>query len=175
MAMMRPFIEMQNQMERLINDLTQPFTPQREELGTRLSGLGEYRWLPPIEMTESDNEVCVRAAIPGVKPEDLDVEVIGNMLTITGETQQETRQEGENVHRSEFHYGRFQRRVQLPAEVKSDVAEANFQHGVLSLTLPKAEVSKRKRIRVNVTQDAEIEPQQMSSGEADSQQQQQAS
>lgn len=148
MSLIRPLVEMQNQMDRLFGDITQGFNFPREEYGTRLHPQEQRVWMPAIELSETDNEYVLSAEVPGVQPDKLDIEVTGNILTISGESQSERKEEGRNVHRSEFRYGRFLRRIQLPGEVKSENAKAEFKNGVLELHLPKSEAGKSRKIKV---------------------------
>lgn len=113
------------------------------------------RWLAPagvetlaVDMYETDDAVVVKSAIPGAKPEDLDVSVTGDTLTIKGETRTEEEVKEENYIRRECRYGSFCRSLTIPVPVVSDKAEAEFEDGVLILTLPKAEEVKPKAIKV---------------------------
>jgi len=103
---------------------------------------------PPVDMYEADNEVVVKVALPGVKPEELDINITGDTLTIKGETKvkQETKQE--NYLRQECCYGAFARSLTLPAGLKTDKAEASLDNGMLTLAIPKAEEAKPKVIKV---------------------------
>jgi HSP20 family protein len=102
----------------------------------------------PLDMYETDEDVVVKATVPGVKPEDLNITVTEDVLTIKGETKAEEEVERENYHLRERRYGAFQRSVRLPASVKPDKAEAVFKNGVLTLTLPKADEVRPKTIKV---------------------------
>ena len=101
-----------------------------------------------LDMYETDEAVVVKLAIPGVKPEDIDVSVTGDVLTIKGETKAEEEVKGENYIRRERRYGAFSRSVSIPVTVVSDKGEAEFEDGVLTLTLPKAEEVKPRAIKV---------------------------
>lgn len=101
-----------------------------------------------VDMYETENEVVVKATVPGVKPEDIDVSVVGDTLTIKGETKEEENVERQNYIRRERRYGRFSRTLSLPSHVNTSKAEAEFEDGVLTLTLPKAEEAKAKTITV---------------------------
>ncbi len=101
-----------------------------------------------IDIYETPNEVVVKTAVPGVKPEDLDITITGDTLTIRGETKAEEQVKRENYIRQERRYGAFSRSVSLPAGLRTDQAEANFEHGMLTLTIPKAEEVKPKTIKV---------------------------
>jgi HSP20 family protein len=102
----------------------------------------------PLDISENDNEFIVKASLPGVRPEDVQITVHGDTLTIRGEMKAEQEKKDEHYHLRERRYGLFQRTVRLSAPVRSDQAHAEFQDGVLTLTLPKAEEAKPKQIRI---------------------------
>jgi len=106
--------------------------------------------LMPLDMYETEDSVVVKAAIPGVKPEDIEVTVTGDLLSIKGEFKSETEEKDEkrNYHRQERRYGSFSRQVALPASVNADGCEADFDNGVLTLKLPKAEEAKVKKVQI---------------------------
>jgi HSP20 family protein len=110
------------------------------------SGSGEATLA--IDMYETDNDVVVKTAVPGVKPEDIDISVQGDVLTIRGETKQEQEGNEGDYHRRERWYGAFTRTVQLPTNVKTDKADAQYDNGILTLRLPKAEESKPRKITI---------------------------
>jgi len=101
-----------------------------------------------VDMYETDEDVVVKATIPGVKPEDLDVSVTGDVLTIRGEVKQEEEVKKENYIRQERRYGSFCRQLPLPTGVNVDKAKAEFENGILTLTLPKAEEVRPKTIKI---------------------------
>ena len=112
-------------------------------------------WLAPVgegtlavDVYETDDAIVVKSAIPGVKPEDLDISLTGDTLTIKGETKGEEEVREETYIRRERRYGSFCRALAIPASVVADKAEAEFEHGVLTLTLPKAEETKPKAVKV---------------------------
>jgi HSP20 family protein len=102
----------------------------------------------PVDVIESKDNIVIKASVPGIKPEDIDVSVTGDLLTIRGETKSEERVEQGSYLRQERRYGKFERSLQLPTMVVADKADAKFEHGVLTLTLPKAEESKPRTIKV---------------------------
>lgn len=102
---------------------------------------------PALDMYETDDEVMVEADVPGVKPEEIDVQVGGNVLTIKGEWREKKEEKASYIYR-ERSFGRFCRSVTLHADVDMDKAEAEFEHGVLTLTLPKLETVKPKTIKI---------------------------
>lgn len=113
------------------------------------------RWLVPldletlaVDMYETDDKIVVKASLPGVKPEEVDISVTGNTLTIKGETKAEEEVKEENYLRRERRYGAFSRSLSLPTQVEVEKAEAVFENGVLTLTLPKAEAVRPKTIKV---------------------------
>jgi HSP20 family protein len=101
-----------------------------------------------VDMYETDEEVVVKTAAPGVKPEDIDVNITGDVLIIKGETKTEEKVEEASYIRQERRYGAFSRSLALPSTVVADKATAEFENGVLTLTLPKAEEVKPKTIKV---------------------------
>ena len=101
-----------------------------------------------VDMYETDDAIVVKSAIPGIKPEDIDISVTADTLTIKGETKSEEEIEEENYIRRERRYGSFCRSLAIPLPVVADKAEAEFEDGVLTLTLPKAEEIKPKAIKV---------------------------
>ncbi len=117
--------------------------------GTSDDGLAST-WLPPVDIVERENEYAVNVELPGVKKEDVKITLKDDVLTIHGEKKQEKETEDKNCRRSERAYGSFQRSFTLPTSVKSDKIEASYDHGILTITLPKAEESKPKEIEVKV-------------------------
>jgi len=102
----------------------------------------------PVDMYETDNDVVVKATVPGVKPEEIEVTVTGDLLTIKGEFKSEEKVEKRNYLRQECRYGSFCRQVGLPAGVDTSNAKATFENGVLTLELPKVEPVKAKAVKV---------------------------
>ena len=103
---------------------------------------------PSLDIFETGSDVVVKAALPGLKPEEVDITMTGDLLNITGETKEETEQKNKNYIRRERRYGSFSRSVTLPEGLEGDKAEAKFENGVLTLTIPKSEQIKPKKIQV---------------------------
>jgi HSP20 family protein len=104
--------------------------------------------LLPLDVAENDNEFVVKASLPGVRPEDVQITVHGDTLTIQGETKAEDEKKGDRWHLRERRFGQFQRSVSLSTPVDSDKARAQFEHGVLTLVLPKSEQAKPRQIKI---------------------------
>ena len=105
----------------------------------------------PLDVAETQAAFIVEASLPGVKPEDLDITLQNNVLTISGETrQQQTNGEKQNYHRVERRYGRFSRSISLPTQVQSDKVAAELTNGILRLEIPKAEAARPRKISVNI-------------------------
>lgn len=102
----------------------------------------------PVDLYETDDEVVVKGSLLGVKPEDVEISVTGDTLTIRGETKEEQEEKKPNYYRQERRYGAFQRSLTLPVRVDADKADAVFEQGVLSLRLPKAAEVRPKTIQV---------------------------
>jgi HSP20 family protein len=112
-------------------------------------------WLAPlgaeglaVDMYETDQDVVIKSSVPGVKADDIDITITGDTLTIKGETKTEEKVEKANYIRQERRYGAFSRSVTLPTSIVAEKAKAEFENGVLTLTLPKAEEVKPKAIKV---------------------------
>lgn len=103
-----------------------------------------------MDLFETGDALVVSAPVPGIRPEEVEITITGNTLTIKGETRAEEREEKGNYLRQEVRYGAFQRSMQLPVDVQADKAEAVFENGMLKLTLPKSEQVKPKSIKINV-------------------------
>jgi len=106
--------------------------------------------VPLVDLYEKGNKVIVRAELPGIKPEEVDLSVDGNLLTIRGEKKQENEVKEKDYYRFERSYGSFQRTVELPAQVKADEAKAAYKDGVLEIELTKTEEVKKKKIKINI-------------------------
>jgi HSP20 family protein len=111
-------------------------------------GLGGFATLP-LDVSETENEFVVKGSLPGVKPEDVNITVHGDTLTIQGESKSEEEKKGERWHLRERRLGSFQRSLSLSTAVDSEKAQAQFEHGVLTLTLPKSESAKPRQIKVS--------------------------
>ncbi len=114
-----------------------------------------WGWMAPmgaanlaIDMYETKDEVVVKAALPGIKPEEVQVSITGNTLTIKGESKEENEVNEKDYIRKERRYGSFTRSVTMPSGLKADKAEATFEDGVLTLKVPKSEEVKPKTIKI---------------------------
>jgi HSP20 family protein len=141
----RPFRElerMRREMDRLWDSLVEG------RPGRRVEEMGE--WLPSLDVSETKNDLLVKAELPGLDPKEIDISVANGILTIKGEKKQEKEEKEENYHLVERSYGSFVRSVQLPKDVQSDNISASFKNGILKITLPKSEESKKKEIKIKV-------------------------
>lgn len=118
-------------------------------LGSRQGAVSNIS-VPAINVRETENAVVVEAEIPGVKEEDLDVEVSDETLTIRGEKKIETETKEKDYYHREFSYGSFSRSIPLPVAVESDKAEAELKNGTLRITLPKVQEEKPKAKKINI-------------------------
>jgi len=105
-------------------------------------------FVPAVEVSEKDDEIVVRAEIPGLDTKDLDVTIENNYLIIKGEKKREKKEEKENMVHMECSYGSFYRTIPLTTEVDKDKIKAKYKKGVLTITLPKVESAKAKRIAI---------------------------
>lgn len=107
-------------------------------------------WGLALDVVENKDEIIVKASVPGINPDDLDVSYSSDTLTIKGEIKSDEGVKGDQYHLRERHYGTFTRSINLPTKVKGDAIEASYKDGVLNLRLPKAEEVKPKRIPIHV-------------------------
>lgn len=138
-----PFRELMSLREAMDRLFEESFVRPRESLLAPF-GAGTLS----VDVYETPEEVVVKTALPGVDPEDIDVSVIGDTLTIKGESKVEEEVKGANYIRRERRYGSFSRSLSLPTSVVADKASADFSKGILTLRLPKAEEVKPKRIKI---------------------------
>lgn len=137
----REMISVRNQMDQLVGDIF------REPAGWQGNGEGGHIRLP-LDVSEDDNSYSVTASLPGIDPADLEISFSENTLTIRGETQGESVDESAKWHLRERSFGRFVRSITLPAAVNADDISADYEDGVLTLTLPKADEVKPRIITV---------------------------
>ena len=107
-------------------------------------------WVPPVDVFEQADAIRIVAEVPGVKPEDVKISVENNVLTIHGTKQQVAEERTERVHRYERSYGTFERSFTLPTTVDAGNIKADYEHGVLTVTLPKVEKARPRHIEVQV-------------------------
>jgi HSP20 family protein len=140
-----PYLTFQEQMNRMFDDFfrgwgLEPFGALRE---------GWQAFSPSVDVVETDKEIKVAVELPGLEEKEIDVSLSPTMLTISGEKRQEKEEKGHNYVRAERSYGSFKRSIPLPSEVDASKADAVFQKGVLTVTLPKAvKAEARKRIAI---------------------------
>jgi HSP20 family protein len=128
-------------MNRLFEESMVPSTP---------AARGGQSFTPALDLSETPDAYVVEVAVPGMKAEDMKLTFENGVLTIAGEVKQENEQKERNYHRVERRFGRFSRSITFPTTVKGDAIEARLEHGVLHLTLPKAEEVKPRQITINV-------------------------
>jgi len=107
-------------------------------------------WAPAVDIYETENELVIKADLPDVNPQNLDIRVENNILTIRGERKFESKVNEDNYLRIERAYGSFSRSFSLANSVKTEAIKADYQNGVLTLSLPKREEAKPKQIKVTV-------------------------
>ena len=140
-----PLVALRSEMDRLFDTfLREPFG----EIDWPFVGQG--KWSPTVDIAESDDEVVVRAELPGIDPKDLDVSVSGNQLVLSGEKKESSESEGKDFSHSESRYGSFRRLVQLPEGIDTENVEAQYANGVLTMHLKKTPSAVPKRIDVKV-------------------------
>ena len=109
---------------------------------------GEKTWLPDLDVSETDKEFIVRAEVPGIEKDDIDITLTDGLLTIKGEKKHETEENKENYQFVERRYGSFTRTLRLPNDVEHDKIDANYKDGVLKLVIAKPEKVEPKKIEI---------------------------
>ena len=104
--------------------------------------------VPAVDLYQTEDEVVVKASLPGLKSEDVHISVTADVLTLSGEFKQDSEKKETTYHIREHRYGSFERSVMLPTEVQTDKAKADFENGILTISLPKAEAVKPKTINI---------------------------
>jgi len=141
----RPLRELEA-LERRFDDIFgRPFLPSI----WRRTPMEERGWAPAIEVFDKEDKFVVKAEVPGIKSEDIDVSVVGDTLTIKGEKKAETEVKEEDYYCCERSYGSFYRSIALPSNVDASKIEADYEDGVLEVSLPKAPEVKPKKVAVS--------------------------
>ncbi len=135
----REMAELRATMDRLLNE-TRNLPVMRAE---------ETIWMLPLDVSETEDAYIVKASIPGVNPDDIDITLTDNVLTIKAEIKEEKEVEEAKYHLRERRFGVFSRSITLPTAVDADKVEAVYENGVLTLTIPKAEEVKPRKIEVH--------------------------
>ncbi len=164
-SLMRRFSE---QMDRIFEDFGfgRTFGPSFGRDFGKLANLEGSLWSPQIEVFERDNQLIVRADLPGLTKDDLNVDITDDSIVIRGERRQEKEENEEGYYRSERNYGSFYREIPLPEGVNANEAKANFRNGVLEITMPAPERQTLGRRRIEIGEGAEAEEQPRSRAKA---------
>jgi HSP20 family protein len=112
------------------------------------SSIHEREWNPSLDLMELEANLVAEVEVPGINPDDIDISVTADMLTVSGEKKQESLVQEKNYHVVERAYGRFSRSIPLPTAVNPDQVEARYKDGILKITMGKSEAAKSKRIEV---------------------------
>jgi HSP20 family protein len=108
----------------------------------------ERHWHPPLDLMETEDSLAAELEVPGINPDDIDISVTPDLLTVTGEKKQEPGAQEKNYHVMERAHGRFSRSIPLPIAVNPDQVEARYVDGILRITMGKSQATKSKRIEV---------------------------
>lgn len=135
----------QNEMNRLFNT----FFDQSGTSG-RGSGEGRRRWIPAMDLVETDDHYVLRADLPGLSDDDVNVELQDNVLTVSGERRTEHQDRQEGYYRLERAFGGFSRSLTLPEGVDPDGVQAHFDRGVLEISIPKPEQKKPRQVQIKL-------------------------
>jgi HSP20 family protein len=145
MSLIKEFNNLRQQLDRLFDDVVR----EQPHLGI-LAKAGETPWTPAIELQETETELLLKAQLPGIKPEELDIQVSENAVFLSGEHQEEIKTEEQGIFRSEFHYGQFKRVIPLPTSIQREQVKAEMSAGLLTLTMLKASPALPNLVKVPV-------------------------
>ncbi|HEX2264782.1 MAG TPA: Hsp20/alpha crystallin family protein [Solirubrobacterales bacterium] len=134
-----------------MNRLFDSFFGRRE--GAAVNGYGSRRWIPAMDLVETEDDLVLRADLPGLDRDDVDIEVKDGVLTISGERKAQHEEKREGFHRVERSFGRFSRSLELPKGVDPDSIGASFERGVLEVRMPKPAERKPTRIEIRAGED----------------------
>jgi HSP20 family protein len=144
---MSPMASLRADMDRLFDTFI------REPFGTiDWSFGGAQQWTPAVDLAETEQEVTIRAEVPGINPDDLEVTVSGQQLVLSGEKREATEKKGEDFYHTESRYGSFRRSIPLPDRVDPQKVQAEYANGVLTIHLEKTPATAPKRIHVKVNE-----------------------
>lgn len=132
----------------LLTDFERFFEPFWGFSGGRRRGYQRRTDFPPFNVWLNDDKAVITTELPGLNPEDIDVSVIGKVVTLKGSRKPEELKNGESYHRRERWYGSFSKSIELPFNIETSQVTANFSRGILKLTLPRAEAEKPKKIEI---------------------------
>src|SRR5271165_595059 len=138
----REFTTLQDRMNRLFRD---SFGPEGRE-----EALSTAAFAPPVDVYEDEHNITLKIEVPGIEEKDIDVRIENNTLTVHGERKFEKEEKEENYRRVERQYGSFTRSFSLPTTVDAEQVKANYEKGILNISLPKKAEAKPKQIKVNV-------------------------
>jgi len=144
----REFTTLQNEMNRLFNTVFDAPAPGN-------GGSTLRRWMPPMDLVETEDHFVLRADLPGMKEEDVKIEFDDGTLTVSGERKAEHESKNEGYYRVERAFGSFSRSLTLPDGIDGDAVTASFDRGVLEVSIPKPEVRKPRRIEIGATKTIE--------------------
>jgi len=137
------------QIPSLRREMDRLFFQYPSRIGREEEALAPGVWAPVVDIYETDEKMVIKVELPGLKKEDIDIEVRDNTLTLKGERKFEKETKEENYHRVERAYGSFQRSFTLPSTIKQEGIEAAFKDGILEISLPKAEEAKPKKVEIS--------------------------
>jgi len=138
----RDIFSLRNRMNHIFDDLFYPVNRDQAELS-----MG--RWNPVVDVYDNDDSVVIKAELPGIEKEDIEIDVKDRVLTLKGERSSENEVKDDNYYRRERCFGKFERSFTLPADVDPDKIKADYKDGVLKIDIPKPEEKKPRQITIH--------------------------
>ena len=143
---------LQNRLNSIFND----FASSNGELHNESLSAGNF--IPPVDIYEDANRLVLKLEVPGISQEDLQIDLENQTLTVKGERKFVNDEKEENFHRIERRYGNFVRSFTLPSTIETESAQANYENGVLAITLPKKEAAKPKQVKIQIGSGSSSKP-----------------
>ncbi len=137
--------DIQEELNRLMEETFGEFGQFEQRLSTQITS-----WRPAIELFEKDGNLLLRAELPGLEKDDINIEISNNNLILSGEAKEKEEEKGQNYYKSELRYGKFLRSINLPLDINKDKIKANFKNGILTIDMPKTEEEKQKKLKIKI-------------------------
>ncbi len=137
--------DIQEELNRLMEETFGEFGQFEQRIGSQIG-----TWKPAIELFEKDGNLLLRAELPGLEKDDINIEISNNSLILSGDIKEKEEEKGQNYYKSELRYGKFLRNINLPLDINKEKIKASFKNGILTIDMPKTEEEKQKKLKIKI-------------------------